>query len=85
METSKKFDNYNRVRKAAKELIRAVMWESMEFGNGETEEVLDKTIEECLERHGDLLIENASVMCRMSYADRVICENLKYLIVSIEK
>ena len=76
METKKKFDDYERVEKAAKELIRAVMWEDMDFAGGEKEDVLEEAINECMEKYGYLLIEHASLMCQMSYTHKYIREYL---------
>ena len=68
MQTKSKFDDYERVKAAAKELFRAVMWENAYFGGGEHEDVLDKTIDDCTENYADTLIENALVMCAYSYS-----------------
>lgn len=67
METKKKFDVKERVKNAAKELIRAVVWENVIWGGGEQEEVLNKVVEDCLEKHGDALIENALTLAHNTY------------------
>ena len=62
-----KYDDKERVKNAAKELIRAVVWENIVWGGGEQEEVLDKVVEDCLEKHGDTLIENALTLAHNTY------------------
>jgi hypothetical protein len=68
----KEFDNLERVKNAAKELIRAVMWEHNDLAQGEDEKVIDKVIDDCMERLGDTLIEQTKVICVTSYAMYVI-------------
>lgn len=75
METKKKFDDNERVKNAAKELIRAVVWENIVWGGGEQEEVLDKVVEDCLEKHGDTLIENALTLAHNTYVLEYIERN----------
>lgn len=62
-----KYDDNERVKNAAKELIRAVVWENIVWGGGEQEEVLDKVVEDCLDKHGDALIENALTLAHNTY------------------
>jgi hypothetical protein len=65
MET--KFDDKARVENAAKELIRAVVYENTVWGGGEHENVLDKVIDDCLKRFGNTLIENALIVAHNTY------------------
>ena len=69
-----KFDDKARVENAAKELIRAVVYENTVWGGGEHEDVLDKVIDDCLKRFGNTLIENALNVAHntylMSYIER---------------
>ena len=70
-----KYDDNERVKNAAKELIRAVVWENIVWGGGEQEEVLDKVVEDCLEKHGDTLIENALTLAHNTYVLEYIERN----------
>lgn len=70
-----KYDDKERVKNAAKELIRAVVWENIVWGGGEQEEVLDKVVEDCLEKHGDTLIENALTLAHNTYVLEYIERN----------
>lgn len=70
-----KYDDKERVKNAAKELIRAVVWENIVWGGGEQEEVLDKVVEDCLEKHGDILIENALTLAHNTYVLEYIERN----------
>ena len=68
MET--KYDDFERVQYVAKELIRAVVFENMDWGDGEQEEVLDKVIDDCHKMYGGTLIENALSMAHKTYLMR---------------
>lgn len=72
MEIKKGFDNYERVEKATRELIRAVMWEHLDIGQGEKEEVLDKVIDECSKEHGERIINMIEPLCKLAYEDYCI-------------
>ena len=73
----KEFDNLERVKNAAKELIRAVMWEHIDLAQGEDEKVIDKVIDDCMETLGDTLIEQTKIICATSYAMYVINNYIK--------
>ena len=76
MELSKsRYDDTERVKNAAKELIRAVVWENMIWGGGEQQEVLDKVIDRCFEQYGDNLIEHALLLSHNVY----LCEFIDML------
>jgi len=77
MDIKKDFDNYERVEKAAKELIRAVMWEYLDIAQGEEEKVLDKVIDDCAERHGDSLIEHTLLVVKNVYTEERIEKMIK--------
>ena len=74
MEIKKEFDNYERVEKATRELIRAVMWEHLDIGQGEKEEVLDKVIDECSKEHGERIINMVEPLCILAYNDYYLRE-----------
>jgi hypothetical protein len=74
MEIKKEFDNYERVEKATRELIRAVMWEHLDIAQGEKEEVLDKVIDECFKEHGKRIINMVEPLCILAYEEYYIRE-----------
>lgn len=67
METKNKFDDYQRVENAAKDFIRAIVWESMDVAGGDDEKDVETFLSDCQSSMGTKLIEGTLTECKQRY------------------
>ena len=79
METKNKFDNYERVENAAKDFIRAIVWESMDVAAGESEDYIEQFLNDCNQSMTTKLIEGVLADCKKKYDEGKQQSNLRNL------
>lgn len=81
MKTNNNFDNFERVENAAKDFIRAIVWESRDVAVGESEDYIEQFLNDCNQNMTAKLIENVLADCKKKYDEGKQQSDLRSLFV----